>query len=52
MLAHEAFMMSIQRKNEDLESCLNQNKAAKALMDHYRQGTLKTNQINFDSTIR
>jgi secreted PhoX family phosphatase len=52
MLAHEAFIMSIQRQCEDFESTVNQNKTAKALMEHYRQGTLKANQINFDSIIR
>ena len=52
MLAHEAFIMSIQRQCEDFESTVNQNKTAKTLMEHYRQGTLKANQINFDSIIR
>jgi hypothetical protein len=36
MLTHEAFMMSIQRNCEDFESTMNQNKGAKALMEHYR----------------
>ena len=45
-------MMSIQRNCEDFEATLNQNKTAKALMEHYRLGTLKSNQINFDTTIR
>lgn len=52
LLAHEAFMMSIQRQCEDFESTVNINKTAKALLEHYRQGTLKANQIHFDSTIR
>ena len=52
MLAHEGFMMSIQRQCEDFESTVNQNKTAITLIEHYRQGTLKANQINFDSSIR
>ena len=52
MLAHEAFIMSIHRQCEDFESTINHNKTAKALMEHYRLGTLKSNQINFDSIVR
>lgn len=35
--------------NDNFESSILGHQAAQALIDHYKQGTLKANQINFES---